>query len=101
MKTSWVTAMERCWSFTSSKATLWVKAQHEGALPPPCIVRKDPRVPHQASPRGEAEDSTFLSSRDTDLLEPIAWRKGSERHPGKFPKVPGRRRGTRGFPAAP
>ena len=28
----------------SSKATLWVKAQHEGALPPPCIVRKDPRV---------------------------------------------------------
>ena len=37
---------------TSSKATLWVKAQHEGALPPPCIVRKDPRshiqlVPHR------------------------------------------------------
>ena len=32
----------------SSKATLWVKAQHEGALPPPCIVRKDPRVPHTA-----------------------------------------------------
>ena len=27
----------------SSKATLWVKAQHEGALPPPCIVRKDTR----------------------------------------------------------
>ena len=24
----------------------------------------------------------------------------SQRHPGKFPKVPGRRRGTRGFPAA-
>ena len=23
----------------SSKATLWVKAQHEGALPPPCSVR--------------------------------------------------------------
>ena len=32
----------------SSKATLWVKAQHEGALPSPCIVRKDPRVPHTA-----------------------------------------------------
>ena len=32
----------------SSKATLWGKAQHEGALPPPCIVRKDPRVPHTA-----------------------------------------------------
>ena len=27
---------------------LWLKAQHEGALPPPCIVRKDPRVPHTA-----------------------------------------------------
>ena len=25
-----------------------LKAQHEGALPPPCIVRKDPRVPHTA-----------------------------------------------------
>ena len=25
-----------------------MKAQHEGALPPPCIVRKDPRVPHTA-----------------------------------------------------
>ena len=32
----------------SSKSTLWVKAQHEGALPPPCFVRKDPRVPHTA-----------------------------------------------------
>ena len=30
------------------EATLWLKAQHEGALPPPCIVRKDPRVPHTA-----------------------------------------------------
>ena len=28
--------------------TLWLKAQHEGALPTPCIVRKDPRVPHTA-----------------------------------------------------
>ena len=34
----------------SSKATLWVKAQHEGALPPPCIVRNDPRVPHPGRP---------------------------------------------------
>ena len=32
----------------SSKATLWGKAQHEGELPPPCIVRKDPRLPHTA-----------------------------------------------------
>ena len=71
----------------SSKATLWVKAQHEGALPPPCIVRNDPRVPHisrgdrdlgvafqthprsQASPRGEGKDSALLSSRDGYVLE--------------------------------
>ena len=33
---------------TTLMATLWLKAQHEGALPPPCIVRKDPRVPHTA-----------------------------------------------------
>ena len=35
----------------SSKATLWLKAQHEEALPPPCIVRKDPRVRHTARRR--------------------------------------------------
>ena len=35
----------RLWGRTES---VWVKAQHEGALPPPCIVRKDPRVPHTA-----------------------------------------------------
>ena len=40
----WVDGERMC----VSKATLWVKAQHEGALPPPCIVRKDPRVPHTA-----------------------------------------------------
>ena len=33
---------------TSSKATLWVKAQPEAALTPPCIVRKHPQVPHTA-----------------------------------------------------
>ena len=31
----------------SSRATLSTPT-HEGALPPPCIVRKDPRVPHTA-----------------------------------------------------
>ena len=36
----------------SSKATLWVKEQHEGALTLPCIVRKHPRFPHTA-PRGD------------------------------------------------
>ena len=29
-------------------ASFSVLSQHEGALPPPCIVRKDPRVPHTA-----------------------------------------------------
>ena len=46
-----ITALARLVSLLpdpSSKATLWVEAQHEGALPPPCIVRKDPRVPHTA-----------------------------------------------------
>ena len=33
---------------TSLKATLWMKAQHEGALTPPCIVRKNPPVPQTA-----------------------------------------------------
>ena len=33
---------------TSSKASQWVKAQHEGALSLSCIVRKHPQVPHTA-----------------------------------------------------
>ena len=33
---------------TSSKETLWMKAQHQGALTPLCIVRKIPQVPHTA-----------------------------------------------------
>ena len=33
---------------TSSKATLWMKAQIEGALTPQCIVWKSPQVPHTA-----------------------------------------------------
>ena len=35
-------------TYPSTKATLWVKAQHEGALTPPCIVRKNPQVPNTA-----------------------------------------------------
>ena len=35
-------------SHTTDKNNM--KAQHEGALPPPCIVRKDPRVPRGAPP---------------------------------------------------
>ena len=30
---------------TSLKATLWMKAQHEGALTPSCILWKKPKVP--------------------------------------------------------
>ena len=33
---------------TSSKATLWMKSQHEGALTTPCIIWKNPQVPHTA-----------------------------------------------------
>ena len=33
---------------TSMNATLWMKAQHEGALTHLCIVRKNPQVPHTA-----------------------------------------------------
>ena len=32
----------------SSKATLWIKPQHEGAPTHPCIVWKNPQVPHTA-----------------------------------------------------
>ena len=35
-------------TYPSSKATLWVKARHEGALTPLCIVRENPQVPHTA-----------------------------------------------------
>ena len=51
----------RLWGRTeSAKATLWVKAQHEGALPPPCIVRKDPRVPHKRVPHNLATKQQAL-----------------------------------------
>ena len=33
-------------------------------------------------------------------LENTSFTTYTQRHPGKFPKVPGRRRGKRGFPAA-
>ena len=33
---------------TSSNATLWMQSQHEGALTPPCIIRKNPQVPNTA-----------------------------------------------------
>ena len=33
---------------TSSKATLWMKSQHEGVLTPPCNDRKNPQVPNTA-----------------------------------------------------
>ena len=48
------------------------------------VSDSDRRVPaelgqeSQASSRGEANDSTLLSSRDRYLLEPIEWPKGSK-----------------------
>ena len=54
-----------------------------------------------ASPRGEA---LFRCARPSGVPRGTANSTGSlasQRHPGKFPKVPGRRRGKRGFPAAP
>ena len=49
-----------------------MKAQHEGALPPPCIVRKDPRVPHTArrkrwEPRGFSRVAAGFSSYDGEF----------------------------------
>ena len=35
----------RC-QHTSLKENLWMKAQHEGALTPSCIVRKNPQIPN-------------------------------------------------------
>ena len=35
-----------------------------------------PHLQSQDSPGGEAKDSAFLSSRDTDLLEPTEWTQG-------------------------
>ena len=52
------------------------------------------------STRGEA---LFRCARPSGVPRGPATSTGSlasQRHPGKFPKVPGRRRGTRGFPAA-
>ena len=69
--------LRRPWGFSpearrpdpSSKATLWVKAQHEGALPPPCIVRKDPlgRKPPRV-PQLEETPEMPPSSRGEGLL---------------------------------
>ena len=48
----------QCFNFRDSQSSLRLKetagvylresSQHESSLPPPCIVRKDPRVPHTA-----------------------------------------------------
>ena len=76
-------------------------------------------VPHSLSSRGRGRLRGFLEMRRLLGFSPEA-RRGSQgasraatgtatstgslasqRHPGKFPKVPGRRRGKRGFPAVP
>ena len=69
----------------SARVTTGPKRPHRGVCPGPNIPLKGrqgsrvsiPDSPgDQALPRGEAEDSTFLSSRDTDLLEPTEWTQG-------------------------
>ena len=54
---------------------MWVKAQHEGALPPPCIVRKDPRVPHAPLiPRPSPTDSGGPGGRAGLRVATRLWR---------------------------
>ena len=51
---------------------------------------RDPGFPFQTppgsqdSPGGEAKDSAFLSSRNTDLLEPTEWKHKHKMHHGEF-----------------
>ena len=66
-----------------------------------CLEKPRDREPGGLpSPRGEA---LFRFARPSRVPRGPATSTGSlasQRHPGKFPKVPGRRRGKRGFPAA-
>ena len=55
----------------SSKATLWVKAQHEGALPPPCGAR-----------------GGFLPRHDEDLREPLVRRPAARSESWSRPVAP-------------
>ena len=62
-------------------------------------TERKPEVP--ASPGGEA---LFRCARPSGVPRGPANSTGSlasQRHPGKLPQVPGRRRGKRGFPTAP
>ena len=52
-------------------------------------------------PAGSTHSSTRGLRPPEQLERPAGFPSSAQRHPGKFPKVPGRRRGTRGFPAAP
>ena len=74
----------------------WLDA---GTLRSESETQRKPEVP--ASLRGEA---LFRCRRPSGIPRGPATSTGSlasQRHPGKFPKVPGRRRGKRGFPTAP
>ena len=82
--------------------TVFIAADLESRVRNLMRVSETERKPEvAASPRGEA---LFRCARRSGVPRGPATSTGSlasQRHPGKFPKVPGRRRGTRGFPAAP
>ena len=46
-----------------------MKAQHEGALPPLCIIRKDPRVPHPEEP----PEGPVLATEQSALTAENTW----------------------------
>ena len=57
---------------TRSKATLWVKAQHEGALPPPCTLGYSPSDNEiLLDPQGGLEQKLLTPSPFLNLFLPV------------------------------
>ena len=81
---------------TFSKASQWVKAQHEGALSLSCIVRKHPQVPHIAQQGAWDPQSTSRGKRSSlpqtrrflTLLPNSAGTLRSESETERKPEVP-------------
>ena len=76
------------WACPNSAGTLWLESEKE----------RKPKFP--VSPRAEALFHCARPSRVPRVTANSTGSLASQRYPGKFPKVPGRRRGKRGFPAA-